>query len=158
MKSKTKRVVCPAASLMMCGALLQVIGCGGATSPVAIPGVPTGLNAAAPLLSSLGSAVPGLSQSQAILGAGSLLGLAKAKMPASQYSQISAIPGADALVGEAVQQGLPTDVTGRAGLAGFLSQSGISPNQINQMVPVLTGAVKGKVSPEVAGGFLAALQ
>jgi Protein of unknown function VcgC/VcgE (DUF2780) len=51
-------------------------------------------------------AVPGLSQSQAILGAGSLLGLAKAKMPADQFSQVAgAIPGSDALVGEAVKQG-----------------------------------------------------
>jgi hypothetical protein len=104
-------------------------------------------------------AVPGLSQAQAILGTGSLLGLAKGKMPSDQFSQISgAIPGADALVGEAVKQGLPSGLTGLSGLTGFLGKSGVSPDQITKMVPVLTGALSGKVSPDLASGFAAALR
>jgi hypothetical protein len=143
----------------MCGLLLHVAGCSGNPAPSAMPGLPAGLSAAGPLLGSLSSAVPGLSQAQAILGAGSLLGLAKGKMPADQFSQIAgAIPGADALVGEAVKQGLPSGLTGLSGLTGFLGKSGITADHLTKMVPVLTGAVKGKVSPELATSFLSALQ
>ena len=66
------------------------------------------LAAAGPLIESLTKSIPGLSQAQAILGAGSLFGLAKAKMPADQFSQISsAVPGTQALVDEATKAGLP---------------------------------------------------
>ena len=143
---------------IVCGAVLFV-GCGGNPAPSAMASLPGALSAAGPLLGSLTSAVPGLSQAQAILGAGSLLGLAKAKMPGDQFSQIAgALPGADALIGEAVKQGLPSGLTGLSGLTGFLGKSGVSASQVSQMVPVLAGAVKGKVSPELATGFLSALQ
>src|SRR5262245_24608995 len=106
MTLKPTRVPSSTIAAVACGAFLLAAGCGGNPAPAAAPaGLSGALSAAGPLLGSLGTAVPGLSQAQAILGAGSLLGLAKAKMPADQFSQVAgAIPGADALIGEAVKQ------------------------------------------------------
>jgi hypothetical protein len=115
------------------------------------------LSAAAPLLNSLTSAVPGLSQTQAVLGAGALLGLAKSKMPADQYSQVAtALPGSDALVDEATKAGLPANPTGMSSLTGYLDKTGISPAQLSQMVPVISNALQ-KVNPTLAQAFVSAV-
>src|SRR6516225_3931364 len=93
---------------------LLLLGCSSGTksTPEALP---AGIADAAPLLNSVTAAVPKLSQSQAILGVGSILGLARIKMPVDQFSTVSgAIPGADALASEAVAKGLPNTVTGMA--------------------------------------------
>lgn len=133
--------------------------CGGNPAPAAPAGLSSALSAAGPLLSSLSTAVPGLSQAQSILGLGSLLGLAKAKLPADQFSKIGgAIPGGDALLAEAVKQGLPSGLGSLADVTGFLGKSGISASQVSQMVPVLGSAVSGKVSPDIATSFLTALK
>jgi hypothetical protein len=159
MTSMTNRVRRWAIAAALCSVVTIVSGCGGNPAPDTTPALPAALSAAGPLLGSLSKAIPGLSQAHAILGAGSLLGLAKAKMPTDQFSQIAAaIPGAEALVGEAVKLGLPSGLTGLSGLTGFLGKGGVSASQVSQMVPVLTGAVTGKVSPELAAGFLSALQ
>ena len=124
-----------------------------------VPGLPKSVKAAAPLLSSISSAVPGLSQTQAMLGAGSLLGVAKNGMPAKAFSEIEkAIPGSKSLLDEAVKMGLPAGAKGLSGVTDFLGKSGISPSQLNQLVPVLTNAVTGKVSPDVASAFASALK
>jgi uncharacterized protein VcgC/VcgE DUF2780 len=116
-------------------------------------------SAAGPLLNSLGVAVPGLSQAQSILGAGSLLGLAKGKMPTDQFSQVSkAIPGTDALIAEATKQGLPSTLGSLSDVTSFLGKSGISANQVSQMVPALGKALGGKVSPDLVNSFLGALK
>src|SRR5262249_47178060 len=90
------------AGVLLLAAIFSTANCGGKSSP-AVPAASAAsgaLSAAGPLLKSVGSAVPGLSQAQSILGVGSLLGLAKTKMPASQFSSVAgAIPGADALIG-----------------------------------------------------------
>ena len=137
-------------------ATFVVPGCGGKTAPDVNSSV---MSAAGPLLSSLSGAVPGLSQAESILGAGSLLGLAKAKMPAESFSQVStAVPGTDALIGEAQKQGLPSQPSGLSEVTGFLEKAGISSSQVSQMIPALGKAVSGKVSPEVANSFMAALR
>lgn len=157
MSLQSLRVFSLRAALIAMPALL--VGCSGNAAPSSTAGLSSALSAAGPLLNSLSGAVPGLSQAQAILGAGSLLGLAKAKMPTDQFSQIAgAIPGADALVGEAVSKGLPSSLSGLSDITSFLGGSGITPDQITKMIPVLTNAVKGKVSPELATGLLSALQ
>lgn len=137
---------------------LSTAGCGGNPTP-ATPSLAGPLSAAAPLVNSVAGAVPGLSQAQSILGVGSLLGLAKGRMPASQFSQVSsAIPGADALIGEATKQGLPSSLGGLSDVAGFLGKSGISSSQVNQMIPALGNAVSPKMSPDLASAFLGALK
>ena len=142
------------ASLVMC-TLVFAAGCG-KTAVVTDP-IQGAFSAAGPLLNSVSSAVPGLSQAQSALGVGSLLGLAKGKMPANQFSQVtSALPGSEGLVEHAVKQGLPAGVGRLADVTAFLSKSGISSGQVAQMIPVLNNAVSSKVSPEVASAFMSA--
>jgi len=136
---------------------LSLVSCGSGTK-AAPESVPAALADAAPLLNSVTAAAPGLSQSQAILAAGSIFGLARAKMPAEQFSAVAgAVPGADALASEAVTKGLPGTVTGMADVTKFLKKSGISSAQIGQLIPVIGNEVKSKVSPEVARAFMAAI-
>ena len=139
------------------GTIVAIAGCGGKTIPV--PDLSSAsLAPAEPFLHSVSNTVTGLSQAQSALGIGSLLGLAKAKMAPAHFSQVSdALPGADALIGEAVKQGLPTRLRGLADVTHFLSQSGISSGQVGQMIPLLRNAVSGKVSPEVAMAFMSSL-
>jgi len=120
-----------------------------------------GAEAAGPMLSSMTSAVPGLSSSQAATGAGSLLGLAQAKMPADQFSlAANAVPGADALIGGAQKQGLPsaTGLTSLSSLHGVFDKAGISPTQVSQMIPILGQTVSKGAGPEVGQAFLNALR
>ena len=129
-----------------------------ASAPSALSGA---LGAASGLIGSLTSSIPGLSQAQAILGAGSVLGLAKAKMPADQFSQVaSAVPGTQALVDEAMKAGLPaaTQLTGLSSLTPVLSKAGISPEMANQLVPALAQAIGKGGSQSLADAFLAAVR
>ena len=141
---------------LVVASLVGTAACSGGGST---PSLPAPLTAAEPLLNALTSAVPGLSQAQAILGAGGLLGTAKAKMPAEQFSQVnSAIPGAEALVGEAVKAGLPSNIAGLSSLNSFFSNAGISPAQVSQMVPVIGNMIRSKGSAPLADAFLAAVK
>jgi hypothetical protein len=147
-----------AISVLAYGALVLAVACGGHPSPAGTPAAPASLSAAGPLLGSLTSAVPGLSHTQAQVGAGALLGLARARMPEGQYTQVAgAIPGADALLDEAVKRGLPSGITQMSDVTMFLRRSGVESEQVTRMVPVLTEAVEGKVSPQAALGFFSAL-
>jgi len=113
------------------------------------------------LISSLVGSIPGLSQAQAILGAGSLFGLAKAKMPGDQFSQLSkAVPGAEALVGEATKAGLPaaSQLTGLSSLTPLLSKAGISSDVTNQLVSSLGKTVSGAGGQSLGDAFLAAVK
>ena len=116
---------------------------------------------ASQLISGLVGSIPGLTQAQAILGAGSLFGLAKAKMPGDQFSQLaSAVPGAQALVDEATKAGLPgvSQLTGLASLTPFLSKAGINSDIVNQLVPALGKAVSAGGGQPLADAFLAAVK
>ena len=116
---------------------------------------------ASALIGGLTKSIPGLSQAQAILGAGSVLGLAKAKMPSDQVSQLSsAVPGTQALVEEAVKAGLPAveQLTGLSSLTPMLSKAGISPAMISQLVPALTKAVSSGGGQALADAFAAAVK
>jgi|RhiMetdeSRZDD1v2_1073273.scaffolds.fasta_scaffold33219_3 uncharacterized protein VcgC/VcgE DUF2780 len=128
-------------------------------SPSALSGA---LAPAAGLLSGLTSSIPGMSQAQAILGAGSVLGVAKAKLPADQYSQVAnAVPGANALVDEALKAGLPAlnSLTGMSSVSSFLSKAGISPQMASQLVPALSKAItSGGGSQALVDAFTAAVQ
>ena len=144
------------ATLTLAAAVLSGSACGGKSASTTA--LPSALNAAAPLLGSITGAIPGLSQAQAALGAGSLLGLAKAKMPAGQFSQVAgAIPGADALMSEAVKQGAPSSPGGLSSITSFLSKSGISADQVKQIGGVLGQAIGSKVPADVASAFASAL-
>ena len=116
------------------------------------------LNAAAPVLDGVMKGVPGLSQAQAALGAGSMLGYAKSTMPADQFNQISqAVPGTDALISEAIAKGLPSPLSSMTQVSSFLTKNGFSQDQVNLLGSSLNGMIKSKVPTEVANGFTNAL-
>jgi uncharacterized protein VcgC/VcgE DUF2780 len=119
------------------------------------------LGPATQLISSLVGSIPGLSQAQAILGAGSIFGLAKAKMPGDQFSSLaSAVPGAQALVDEATKAGLPAadQLTGLASLTPLLSKAGINAGTTTQLVTALTKTVSGAGGQGLADAFAAAVK
>jgi hypothetical protein len=117
------------------------------------------VSAASPVISALTAAVPGLSAKQATLGAGALLGLAKARIPGDQFGRIAqAIPGADALIGDAVKAGLPSQLSGLASLTPFLSKEGISSSTVDQMIPALGNIVSKSAGPELASTLTSALR
>jgi len=119
------------------------------------------LGPASALIGGLTKSIPGLSQAQAILGAGSVFGLAKAKMPGDQFSQLAgAVPGAEALVAEATKAGLPgaDQLTGLASLTPLLSKAGINSGMISQLVPALGNAVSAGGGKGLADAFLAAVK
>ena len=80
-------------------------------------------------------------------------------MPADQFSKVgAALPGSDALIGEAVKQGLPSQLGGLSDVTGFLGKSGISPTQVNQMIPVMSKAIGSGGNPTLANTFVSALK
>jgi hypothetical protein len=89
-----------------------------------------------------------------------LLGLAKAKMPPDQFARVStAIPGTDALIGQATRSGLPTTgLTGPSSLNGVLEKAGISPAQEAQMIPVVENAISKSAGPSVGQAFVSAVK
>ena len=120
--------------------------------------LPSSLSAAAPMLDGLMKSVPGLSQAQAALGAGSMLGLAQGTMTPDQYAQVAkAVPGADALIANANKMGLPNPAKSVGDVSSFLQKSGISSTQVNQLGSALTGMIKGQVPGDVASNFANAL-
>lgn len=118
------------------------------------------ISAAGPLLTTLTSKVPGLSQEQAALAAGSMLALAQTKMPAGDYSQlVNAVPGAGALVAASQDQGLPSAAAlTPASVSQFLGKAGISPEQASQLTSALGSAIGGMVPGSVANSFASALK
>ena len=129
-----------------------------ASAPSALSGA---LAPASALIGGLTKSIPGLSQAQAILGAGSIFGLAKAKMPGDQFSQLaSAVPGTQALVDEATKAGLTgaDQLTGLASLTPLLSKAGINSGMISQLVPALGKAVSAGGGQGLADAFLAAVK
>ena len=149
----------PIRELVASAALLAAVACGKNSAPSGESALPASLNAAAPLLNSVSAAVPGLSQSQTVLGLGSLFGLARQKMSADQYAQVtSTLPGSDALVTEAMKQGLPSSLGGLSDVTAFLAKSGISVDQVSKMIPVIGNSMAGRVPPEAATAFFNALK
>jgi len=129
-----------------------------ASSSTALSGA---LAPASALIDGLTKSIPGLSQAQAILGAGSVFALAKAKMPSDQFSQVaSAVPGTQALVDETLKAGLPAleHLAGPGSLTPTLARAGITPEMANQFVPALTKAVSAGGGQGLADAFAAAVK
>jgi hypothetical protein len=112
-----------------------------------------------PLVSQLTSSL-GLTPTQAIGGAGSLLGLAEENLTDDQFDKVSdAIPGTDALMSQAKSlTGISGTTGGLSGLTGSLSKLGISQDQVNQMVPAITDFVSKKAGPDVGNLLASALK
>ena len=148
-------------------ALLSIMSCSGSNpapdtavdAATGMSALPAALNAAGPLLNTIGASVPGLSQVAQILGAGSLFGLAKQRMTPEQYGQVAGVlPGADALASEATRQGLPKNMKGLKDVTNFLSQKGITPAQTGGLITGIGEAMKGRVTPDAATTFFNVLR
>ena len=150
-----------AVSLSACaktGKTTSAEAAGSVATSAALPGT---LAPASQLISSLSSSIPGLSQAQAILGAGSVFGLAKAKMPTDQFSQVAkAVPGAEALVEEATKAGLPaaSELTGLSSLTPILSKAGINAGTTSSLVSALGKAVTAGGGQPLGDAFLTAVK
>ena len=97
----------------------------------------------------------GVTPKQAVGGTGAILGLAKAKLKADEFGQVSsAIPGSDALMKAAPAAGPLAgsmgSVGGLASLASGFKSLGMSPDTAAKMVPVMTKFMEGKGSGAAA--------
>lgn len=108
-----------------------------------------------PLVSSLMGSL-GLNATQAIGGAGALLGLAQNTLPAADWKAItSAISGTDALVKAATSLGgISGKPSSLADLSPAFTKMGLSTSQVSQLVPALTDYV-GKATSAATGAALA---
>ncbi len=98
----------------------------------------------------------GLSEAQANAGIGSLLSLAKEKLPADTFDKVAkAIPGADGMLKAAADAGGMTAPIGNlAGLSNQFAKLGISQEQVGKLVPAVNDAV-GKTAGSDVGSALA---
>ena len=132
-------------------------GCSKSSSAVSTA-LPAAVSIAGPVLGEIAKAVPGLSQAQAALGAGSTLALAQDKMPADQFSKLSsAVPGTNQLIAEATKQGLPRPLHSLTDVKSFLGKNGFTADQINQFMPAVTNEISKLAPKEVADAFGAVL-
>ena len=110
-----------------------------------------------PLTNSLMNQIPGLSQLQAVGGAGALLGLAQSKLPAIDFSKVSKlVANVDEMIKQATKSGLPVPsaLKGFSDLASTFSKLGLSAEQSGKLVPATTKFFTEKGGAEV-GNMLA---
>jgi hypothetical protein len=107
-----------------------------------------------PLVSSLTSG-SGLTASQAVAGAGALLGTAQSKLAPADWQKVSsAVPGTDSLVSTAKSLTGASSFSDFSGVGGALSKVGLNSSQVSALVPAVTGYVSKAAGPEV-GSLLA---
>jgi len=136
--------------------LLASTGCSKNSTSAAMSSV-TSL-ASNPLISSLTSSL-GLSATQAIGGAGALLGLAQKNLAGADWSKVAgAIPGASSLISEAKSLGGISKFTDLAGLAPAFSKIGLSQDQVKSLTPALTDFVGKAAGPDVGSALAGAIK
>jgi len=96
----------------------------------------------------------GVSEEQATGGAGAVFKEAKNNMSSGDYSQLlSSVPGIDSLISKAPQSGglagkasslLGGSAGSMTGLADSFSKLGLSPDMVNQFVPVILDYVQSE--------------
>ena len=105
----------------------------------------------------------GVSEQQASGGAGSLLDFAKGQMSAADFDVVTqALPDVGTLVGSApsggssmlgssssLLSGASGGLEGAAGVAGAFSELGMSPEMVNQFVPVILDYAKSAGNEQV---------
>ena len=98
----------------------------------------------------------GISRDQAEAGIGGVLGYARERLGAADFSSLAAaIPGSDGYLGAASEAGIDAGSLGGLGdLRSALAGLGIAPETVEQFLPVLTDLV-GKVGGEQARSLLA---
>ena len=98
----------------------------------------------------------GASQQQAIGGLGAMMGMAKAKLPASEWDAVTkAFPGTDQAIQTAQSMGVTDAVADMVGLRGAFTKLGMSADMADRFVPVVTnyaGTVGGEAVKTALGG------
>jgi len=109
-------------------------------------------------LSSLLASQLGVTQNQATGGAGSVLSLAKEKLPSMDFSTLTKlIPGSDTLMKSAKDLGAVTGpVTNNAGLESAFSRLGMGPDMVPKFVQKM-GDFVGKTGGDTAKNLLTSL-
>jgi len=107
---------------------------------------------ASSLSSSLASGI-GITETQASAGVGTVLNYAQGQLSAADFSTISkSIPGADSYIKAATDR-LGTSKIATGGLNSSLTRLGLSQDQINKFVPMVTDYV-GKQGGDYAKNLL----
>ena len=101
----------------------------------------------------------GVNENQALVGAGSLLGLAREKLSTDDFARIaSVIPGSDGIIKKAMEiGGLSGPIGSVANLAPVFLKVGMGGDMVGTFVPVLTdfvGSAGGKQLGSLLGGVL----
>jgi len=121
-----------------------------------VPKMPAGgaaaLAGSAGSMSGMLSKQLGVTEKQAQGGLGSMLTLAKEKLPAADFTKVAgAVPGASNLMGIAKSSGAVTGALGgMAGLTGALGKLGISPAIAAKFVPQAAQLIGTAGGPQVA--------
>ena len=111
-----------------------------------------------PLVSTLMSGL-GLNSSQAVGGAGALLGLAQAHMPKADWSKLAgAIPGTGDLIKTAKSLGGISKFTNLAGLSGAFGKMGLSTDQVAKLTPAMGDYVSKAAGPDIGKKFADAIK
>ncbi|HTO90149.1 MAG TPA: DUF2780 domain-containing protein [Candidatus Sulfotelmatobacter sp.] len=111
-----------------------------------------------PLISSLTSSL-GLSATQAIGGAGALLGLAQKNLAGADWSKVAgAIPGASSLISEAKSLGGISKFTDLAGLSSAFSKMGLTGDQVKSVSSGLTDFVSKAAGPDLGTKLAGAIK
>ena len=80
-------------------------------------------------------------------------------MPSDHYALVAAaIPGSDALAVEASNKGLPNNLNGMSDVTKFTGKSGVTPDHLSKMMPVLGDQLAGRVTPTTANYFFNSLR
>jgi len=91
----------------------------------------------------------GVNENQALVGAGSLLGLAKERLGSDDFARIAGvIPGSDGIIKKAMEiGGVSGSIGSMANLAPVFARVGMGDDMVGKFVPVLTdyvGSAGGK--------------
>jgi hypothetical protein len=121
--------------------------CGGMSNPMAF--------ANDPLIGSLTKGIPGLTETQAVGGVGSMLGLAKNTLSPSDFATLAkTMPSADSYLSAAGKAGIDTSaIRSVDGLNQAFAKLGMSPNQARGLLGSVTDFV-GKQGGSSARGLM----
>src|SRR5262245_47566689 len=90
-------------------------------------------------MGSLGMALGGASPAQTAGAAGSIFGLAKARLSPADFTKVaSAVPGMDGLLAAAPSVSGPVAPTGLESLTSSFTELGLKPDMVSKAIPVVT--------------------
>jgi hypothetical protein len=134
--------------------LLATLALGGCASMSSIESLTSN-----PLIASMTSSL-GFSPTQAIGGAGAMLGMAQQNMDQDTWGQLSKLlPNTDDLIGQAkALGGIGDTFGGMSDMTGAFDKMGLSSDQVKMLSPALTDYVSKAGSPDLGQAFKSAIK